>query len=83
MARTSDRSEFTFLISHRVRSSSEPSGRTEMLASTRSEPSSIFPSLTPQATRIARSSDTYSRACSAERTCGRDTISSNGTPARL
>ena len=52
MARPSERSELRFLISQRVPRSSVPSRRTDTLASTRSEPSSIFPSLTPVATRI-------------------------------
>jgi hypothetical protein len=83
MARPRLRIELRFLISQRVPRASEPTGRTDTLASTRSEPSSIFPSLTPVATRIDRSSVTYWRACSGVRTWGRDTISSSGTPARL
>ena len=83
MARPSERSELRFLISHRVPSSASPAGRTDTLASTRIDPSSIFPSDTPVATRMARSSATYSRASSAVRMSGRATISSSGTPARL
>ena len=59
MARPSDRSELRFLISQRVPSTVSPRGRTETLASTRIEPSSILASLTPVASRIERSSLTY------------------------
>ena len=45
-----------FLISHRVPRSGEPARRTDTLASTRNEPSSILPSEAPVATRMARSS---------------------------
>ena len=58
MARPMDRSELMFLTSHRVPSSVVPSRRTETLQSTRIDPSSIFPSEAPMATRMARSSDT-------------------------
>jgi hypothetical protein len=55
MARPSERSELRFLISQRV-----PNGSsgwwTDTLASTRIEPSSIFPSDAPVATRMDRSS---------------------------
>ena len=46
------------MISQRVRSSSEPAGRTDTLASTRMEPSSIRASDTPMESRMARSSRT-------------------------
>ena len=55
MARPSERSELRFLISQRVPNGS-PGRWTDTLASTRIEPSSIFPSETPVATRMARSS---------------------------
>ena len=45
-----------FLTSQRVPSSSWPTGRTDTLQSTRMDPSSIFPSEAPMATRIERSS---------------------------
>ena len=47
-----------FLISTLVPSSLVPAGRTETLASTRIEPSSIFTSEMPIAKRIDRSSST-------------------------
>ena len=56
IARPSERSEFRFLISQRVPKASVPAGRTETLASTRMDPSSIRPSEAPVATRIPRSS---------------------------
>ena len=58
MARPSERTELRFLISQRVPSASLPAGRIDTLASTRIEPSSILASLTPVATRMARSSFT-------------------------
>ena len=57
MARPSDRSELRFLISQRVPNAVVPAGRTETLASTRMEPSSMRPSDAPVAIRIPRSSD--------------------------
>ena len=57
-ARTRERSEFMFLISARVPSLSVPTGRSEMLASMRSDPSSIFTSDTPMASSTPRSSAT-------------------------
>ena len=56
---------------------------TDTFASTRMEPSSIFASDAPMAATMARSSAAYSLACSLVRMSGRDTISTNGTPARL
>ena len=54
----SERTELMFFSSQRVRSSSEPVGRTETLASTRIEPSSILASLTSMARRMSRNSET-------------------------
>ena len=56
IARPSERSEFMFLTSTLVPSSDVPTGRTDTLASTRIEPSSIFTSETPIACSTARSS---------------------------
>ena len=56
MARPSERSELRFLISQRVPKLVGADRRTDTLASTRSEPSSILPSDAPVATRMARSS---------------------------
>ena len=83
MARPSERSELRFLISQRVPNTPLPSGRTDTLASTRIEPSSILASLTPVASRMARSSLTYSLAWSLVRMSASDTISTSGTPERL
>ena len=58
--------EFMFLSSVRVRSSSEPSGRTETLTSKRSEPFSISASEIPSSTTVWRSSWRKRFACSAE-----------------
>ena len=82
IARPSERTELRFLISQRVPSGS-PGRRTDTLASTRIEPSSILASEASMATRIARSSFTYWRASSGVRMSGRPTISTRGTPARL
>ena len=54
-----------------------------MLASQRSEPSSMFTSLTPSWRSVVRSSRSHSLACSAERTSGSVTISASGVPPRL
>ena len=56
MARTSDRSEFRFFTSHRVPNSAAPRVRTDTLASTRIEPSSMRPSDAPAATKMPRNS---------------------------
>ena len=56
MARPRDRTELRFLISQRVPNGSDADRRTETLASTRIDPSSILPSEAPEATRMARSS---------------------------
>ena len=58
IARNSDRNEFRFLISARVPNADDPGGRTDTLASIRSDPSSIFTSDTPTASSVARSSST-------------------------
>ncbi len=50
-----------FLSSVLVPSSSEPTGRIETLASTRSEPSSMFTSETPSWRTVVRSSCAHSR----------------------
>ena len=58
MARPNERSELMFLTSQRVPSCWLPSGRTDTLQSTRIDPSSIFPSEAPMATKMARNSPT-------------------------
>ena len=77
------RKEFMFLSSVFVPSSSVPAGRSEMLASQRSEPSSMFTSLTPSRRSVVRSSRSQSPAASAERRSGSVTISASGVPPRL
>ena len=54
IARPSERREFRFLISQRVPKASVPTGRTDTLASTRIDPSSIRPSEAPVAIEDAR-----------------------------
>ena len=54
-----------------------------MLASQRSDPSSMFTSLTPSERSVVRRSVSHSRACAAERTSGSVTISASGVPPRL
>ncbi len=71
------------MISQRVPSSKVPAGRTDTLASTRMDPSSMRPSDAPVATRMPRSSDAYRRAWVEDLMSGAETISTNGTPARL
>ena len=83
MPRSMKRNEFMFLSSVLVPSSSLPAGRIEMLASQRSEPSSMFTSLTPSWRSVVRSRRSHSLACSAERTSGSVTISASGVPPRL
>ncbi len=51
-----NRKEFMFFSSVLVPSSREPFGRMEMLASQRSDPSSMFTSLMPRRRIVARSS---------------------------
>ena len=77
------RNEFMFLSSVLVPSSRVPTGRMETLASQRSDPSSMFTSLTPSPRSVVRSSRSHSPACSAERTSGSETISTSGVPPRL
>ena len=77
------RKEFMFLSSVLVPSSSLPAGRMETLASQRSDPSSMFTSDTPSWRSVTRSSVSHSRACSAERMSGSETISASGVPPRL
>ncbi len=77
------RKEFMFLSSVLMPSSLEPTGRSEMLASQRSEPSSMLTSDTPSWRSVLRSSFSHSLACSAERTSGSVTISASGVPPRL
>ena len=77
------RKEFMFFSSVLTPSSSLPAGRSEMLASQRSEPSSMFTSLTPSWRSVVRSSLSHSPACSAERRSGSVTISASGVPPRL
>jgi hypothetical protein len=81
--RSRKRNEFMFFSSVLVPSCSLPTGRSETLASARSEPSSMFTSLTPRLRSVARSSFSHSRACSAERSSGSVTISTSGVPPRL
>jgi len=72
-----------FLSSVLVPSSSEPTGRTETFASTRSDPSSMFTSETPSWRIVVRRSCAHSRASAAERMSGSVTISTSGVPPRL
>ena len=77
------RKEFMFFSSVFTPSSSLPAGRSEMFASQRSEPSSMFTSLTPSVRIVVRSSRSHSPACSAVRRSGSVTISASGVPPRL
>ena len=77
------RKEFMFFSSVLTPSSVEPARRTEMLASQRSEPSSMFTSLTPRRRSVLRSSFSHSPACSGVRRSGSVTISASGVPPRL
>ena len=72
-----------FFSSQRVRSSDDPSGRTETFASTRSVPFSISASEIPSSTIVWRSSCRKRRASSEEWTSGPVTISTSGVPPRL
>ena len=72
-----------FLSSVLVPSVALPAGRTDTLASQRSDPSSMFTSLTPSWRSVTRSRLSHSRACSAERRSGSVTISASGVPPRL
>jgi len=86
-ARSTLRSEFTFLVSVRSPNSVAPFGISETFASHRSEPCSIRTSETPRLSIRSRRNDTYAFA-----TCGAFapvpviglvTISTSGVPARL
>ena len=75
--------ELIFLISTFVPNLSLPFSLIETLTSHLKEPSSIFPSLTPEKTTIERILSTYFIASSPERISGFETISISGVPARL
>ena len=77
------RKEFMFLSSVFVPSSVVPTGRSEMFASQRSDPSSMLTLLTPNRRSVARSSLSQSDACLAVRMSGSVTISASGVPPRL
>ena len=77
------RKEFMFLSSVFVPSTALPTGRSEMLASQRSDPSSMFTSLTPVWRSVVRSSSSHARASSAVCRSGSVTISASGVPPRL
>ena len=85
-ARSTLRSELTFLVSVRVPHSS-PGRLSEVLTSQRSEPCSIRTSETPSERITSRSSVTYARATSGASApvpgTGLVTISTSGMPARL
>ena len=55
-ARSSERMEFMFLISTFVPNAVSPAGRSDTLASQRSDPSSMRTSLTSRDAKVARSS---------------------------
>jgi hypothetical protein len=71
------------LISVFTPSRASPAGRTDTLASQRRLPSSMLPSFTPMATRMARRRVKHSAASAALRRSGSLTISMSGTPLRL
>ena len=75
--------ELMFFSSALVPSFSAPCNRSDTLASQRSEPSSMLPSLIPKVRTRVRRARMYSAASSAERMSGSLTISTRGTPARL
>ena len=77
------RNEFRFLISTLVPSVVAPRGRSETLASQRSEPSSMLPSHTPMKSSTARKALRYAAASSGERRSGWLTVSISGMPERL
>ncbi len=83
MPRSMNRNEFMFLSSVFVPSSSLPAGRTEMFASQRRLPSSMFTSEAPVCLIVARSSWSHSRAEAPSRRSGSLTISTSGVPPRL
>ncbi len=86
-ARSTERSEFTFLVSVRVPHSSDPMSAIDVFTSQRIEPSSIRTSETSSDRRTSRSSVTYALATSGARNpvpgTGLVTISTSGMPARL
>ena len=86
-ARSTERSELTFLVSVRVPHWLAPRGASEVFTSQRSEPSSIRTSETPRERSRSRSSVTYSRAATGASSpvpvTGLVTISTSGMPARL
>ena len=86
-ARSTLRSELTFLVSLRVPNFSRPCGRSDRLTSQRIWPISIRASDTPSALISSRSSATYALATSGARapvpSIGLVTISISGMPARL
>ena len=75
--------EFMFFSSVRVRSSSEPAGRTDTLTSKRIEPFSSSASERPSSTTVWRSSCRKRLAVSASWRSGSVTISTSGVPPRL
>ena len=72
-----------FFSSVLVPNVASPAGRIDTLASTRSEPSSMFTSETPSWRSVTWSSRPNSAACAAERRSGSVTISTSGVPPRL
>ncbi len=86
-ARSTERSELTFLVSLRVPNLSAPFGISDRLTSQRIWPISMRASDTPSARMSSRSSRTYARATSGARSpapvIGLVTISMSGMPARL
>ena len=86
-ARSTERSELTFLVSERVPNFSVPLGRSDRFTSQRIWPCSMRASETPSALMSSRSSATYALATSGARSpapsIGLVTISMSGMPARL
>jgi len=72
-----------FLSSVRVPSVELPAGRTLMLASQRTWPSSMLHSLTPSSMTSSRSCCRKSRAAAGDGMSGSVTISTSGVPPRL
>ena len=84
IARSSERTEFMFLISTFVPNASVPAGRSETFASQRSDPSSIRTSRDVERLEESRAARArYAPASSGERMSGSLTHSTSGTPARL
>ena len=86
-ARSTDRSEFTFLVSVRIPSPPSPLGDSDRFTSQRSDPCSMRTSLTPRPSNISRSWPTYALATDGALSrvpmIGLVTISMRGMPARL